>query len=92
MLEGREDVRTSQLHQVVIPSFLRMRFFMPWGAGMSMQSRPDRGNFIMVNWANIRSGRLLLLVMLLIIELVDSICRDSADVSYMLIQKDLKNS
>ena len=56
------------------------------------QSRPDRDNFITVNLANVESGRLLLLVMLLIIELVDSICRDSVDVSYMLIQKYLQNS
>jgi len=51
------------------------------------QSRPDRDNFITVNLANVESGRLLLLVMLLIIESIDSICRDSADTSYMLIQK-----
>ena len=82
---GRQDISIAPGCNSLIPAHEIFHALGRWHE----QSRPDRDNFITVNWANIRSGRLLLLVMLLIIELVDSICRVSADMSYVLIQKDL---
>ena len=85
---GRQDISIAPGCGSLIPVHEIFHALRHWHE----QSRPDRDNFITVNLANVESSRLLLLVMLLIIELVDSICRDSVDVSYMQIQKYLQNS